>query len=416
MKEVKLFFQINFCILLFFSTHSNAAFPTPEVYDYSLQEVSFSDNQPVVAHVLIINPKTVKINTHTGATLHNRELVSEMIHNYKDDNPAPLAAINGGFFRRGGKYNGVPLSFLQIDSQIFTDPFLNRAAMGIAGEGQKMIIDILQTSHILRINDTEFPINRINQPRQANEAVFYTGRYNTTTNTNKHGREYLILDNGESMEIGTCYPNNHYGAPNNNFSFISRDSETHRCSIYSVHKNIQLPQQIKSKDSVAFITTLRSKNHSPAEWTYMQDIIGGMGLLVKNGEIIPDNDIEKELTQGTALAQNADEFSVDFHDDHERFWFMNKKHPRTAMGVRADGYIIAVVIDGRLEHSAGATLQELAHLMHSLGCVQALNLGGGGDSVMVVDQKIVSTPSGSSTHADLKEERPVSNGILFIRR
>lgn len=61
--------------------------------------------------------------------------------------------------------------------------------------------------------------------------------------------------------------------------------------------------------------------------------------------------------------------------------------PRTAIGLRADGSVILVVVDGRarLEHSVGATLAELAHLMRNLGCVWAMNMDGGGSSVMFVN-------------------------------
>lgn len=61
--------------------------------------------------------------------------------------------------------------------------------------------------------------------------------------------------------------------------------------------------------------------------------------------------------------------------------------PRTAIGVRKDGTVIVVVVDGRacLPHSIGATLAELAQLMRNLGCWQAMNMDGGGSSVMFVN-------------------------------
>jgi len=61
--------------------------------------------------------------------------------------------------------------------------------------------------------------------------------------------------------------------------------------------------------------------------------------------------------------------------------------PRTAIGIRADGGILLVVVDGRarLPHSVGATLAELATLMKNLGCRAAMNMDGGGSSVMFVN-------------------------------
>jgi len=60
--------------------------------------------------------------------------------------------------------------------------------------------------------------------------------------------------------------------------------------------------------------------------------------------------------------------------------------PRTAIGVtQAEEWLLAVV-DGRADpkHSVGATLEELSGVMHALGAYGAINLDGGGSSVMAV--------------------------------
>lgn len=61
--------------------------------------------------------------------------------------------------------------------------------------------------------------------------------------------------------------------------------------------------------------------------------------------------------------------------------------PRTAIGITADGTVHLVVVDGRadLAHSIGATLAELAQIMLNLGCRDAMNMDGGGSSVMFVN-------------------------------
>lgn len=60
--------------------------------------------------------------------------------------------------------------------------------------------------------------------------------------------------------------------------------------------------------------------------------------------------------------------------------------PRTAIGVTKTGDVLLVVVDGRadLAHSTGMTLAELADLMIELGCKDAMNLDGGGSSIMYV--------------------------------
>ncbi|MGN1444573.1 MAG: phosphodiester glycosidase family protein, partial [Acutalibacteraceae bacterium] len=53
--------------------------------------------------------------------------------------------------------------------------------------------------------------------------------------------------------------------------------------------------------------------------------------------------------------------------------------PRCAVGIKADGSVVMLVVDGRqFPTSVGQTLRQLAETMPALGCVDALNLDGGG--------------------------------------
>lgn len=68
--------------------------------------------------------------------------------------------------------------------------------------------------------------------------------------------------------------------------------------------------------------------------------------------------------------------------------------PRTAMGQRADGAIIFVVIDGRQPtYSIGANLYDVQQIMLKHGAVIAANLDGGSSTVLVKDNEIVNKPS-----------------------
>jgi hypothetical protein len=83
------------------------------------------------------------------------------------------------------------------------------------------------------------------------------------------------------------------------------------------------------------------------------------------------------------------------------------RHPRTAIGVDEEGWMLLVVVDGRRRGSVGMDLLRLANLMRRLGAVSALNLDGGGSSTMVVRGKIVNRPSDGW-------ERWVSSGVLIL--
>jgi len=84
------------------------------------------------------------------------------------------------------------------------------------------------------------------------------------------------------------------------------------------------------------------------------------------------------------------------------------RHPRTALGLdRGRRTLVLAVVDGRQPgYSEGMSERELAELMLELGCSDALNLDGGGSSVMVIRQaegehSIVNRPS------DKRGPRPV---------
>ena len=64
--------------------------------------------------------------------------------------------------------------------------------------------------------------------------------------------------------------------------------------------------------------------------------------------------------------------------------FGKTRHPRTAVGCKADGTVVLTVVDGRqAKISNGAALVDLAQIMLESDCVSALNLDGGGSSTFV---------------------------------
>ncbi len=114
--------------------------------------------------------------------------------------------------------------------------------------------------------------------------------------------------------------------------------------------------------------------------------VGGPEVIVKNGAFAP--------------AVETSGYGVD-------------QHPRTAVGIKANGDIVFVVSDGRqAPGSCGQTFHELAVEMLALGCVDALSLDGGG-SASLVSQRT------EDTHLLLRNvpsdglERTVSTSVLI---
>lgn len=88
--------------------------------------------------------------------------------------------------------------------------------------------------------------------------------------------------------------------------------------------------------------------------------------------------------------------------------FVNNRHPRTCLGLNEES-VILITIDGRQKEAEGMSLIEVQEFLINLGCVDAINLDGGGSTTMwIQDEGVVNYPS------DKTGERPVSNVILII--
>ena len=68
-------------------------------------------------------------------------------------------------------------------------------------------------------------------------------------------------------------------------------------------------------------------------------------------------------------------------------------NPRTAIGQRADGAILLLVIDGRQPTSLGASFKDVADVMIKYGAVNAAALDGGSSTLMVYQDQILNQTS-----------------------
>ena len=92
---------------------------------------------------------------------------------------------------------------------------------------------------------------------------------------------------------------------------------------------------------------------------------------------------------------------------------------RTAIGIKNDGTVVMLMVDGRqAPYSVGMTMAEVAAAMEDLGCVQAINLDGGGSSTFATQRE--GEPESSTAGLTLRcrpsdgYERKVSNTIMVL--
>ena len=152
---------------------------------------------------------------------------------------------------------------------------------------------------------------------------------------------------------------------------------------------LQQPQA-PLRDSLDHLSPRLVKKLRARKWK-MKTAIGGGPVLVQNGEVKISNKEEMKFSGAKGLSD---------------------LHPRTLIGYTNDGYIIIMAIQGRFSGEAeGASLVECANLMKELGCVEALNLDGGGSSCLLVNGKNTIIPS------DKKGvQRPVPAVFLIKRK
>jgi hypothetical protein len=120
--------------------------------------------------------------------------------------------------------------------------------------------------------------------------------------------------------------------------------------------------------------------------------------------------METAIAGGPVLLHNG---QIKITNNEERMFVNGEKdrHPRTAMGYTADGKLIILMTEGRNPGIAeGMTLQHQAETLLQLGCVEALNLDGGGSSCLLLNGKETIKTS------DKEGQRPVPAVFMIYSR
>ncbi|ACU02228.1 phosphodiester glycosidase family protein [Pedobacter heparinus] len=118
---------------------------------------------------------------------------------------------------------------------------------------------------------------------------------------------------------------------------------------------------------------------------------------------------ENVLLSGPLLMLNGTDEALDSTS------FSRSRHPRTAIGIKPNGRILLLTVDGRNSNSAGMSLTELAKTMKWLGCTSSINLDGGGSTTLWVSGfpggGVVNYPTDNKLW-DHAGQRKVANVIL----
>ncbi len=82
---------------------------------------------------------------------------------------------------------------------------------------------------------------------------------------------------------------------------------------------------------------------------------------------------------------------------------------RTAIGQRADGIVLFLVVDSNANRTKGANMVDLTRIMENYGAINATNLDGGTSSVMVENGELINNPIDSTLS---RQTRPIATSFI----
>lgn len=252
-----------------------------------------------------------------------------------------IAAVNANYFKR----DGTPLGTLVIDGEWISGPLYDRISMGITDAG-KVLVDRMNLHGTIETSNPQVSsmwVNNINQPRRSGvKLMAYTRRWGNQVKMAYAGTLVAVDSTGRVVDKSTQIMAIPYGG------FVL--SDTKNSPVNKLQRGDLVYMQWHTK---------------PQNWSNVTQAVSGGPTLIRNGKLY-----------------------VDLKDQNFRKnWTSNSIHQRTALGVTANHHLILVTVEG--VH----TLWDVAKLLKKLGCVEAMNLDGGGSTTMVLNGKIVTRNS-----------------------
>ena len=380
--------------------------------------------------ILKLSPKYYKgqlISSLGNNTVSSPEKTSSIAHKAN-----AIAAVNAGFFVFDTQYGilGDPAGISVIDGKLVSEAVNERPALLIRNE-PNLAIDILtgvKTKQTISLDGIELLINGINRAigkilncGQLNEQQSIPAVHDHLCESNN---EIIIYDDnfGELSTLQSSV----------NFSFFIDDND----AIYDINKNshdtvpkghyylraigpkaITLKALVKQgmRANIDFKVISSAGELNLEKGMYL--INGGPTLLIegqnnKTLRAVQGWDIQESLSGKSAEDKNdlidKTDLQKNSRNNFYHSWMVNR-HPRTAVGITKNNDIYIVVVYGRNpDSSVGASVSEMADIMKSLQVEKAMNLDGGGSSIMIINGKATGKPS------DIAGERAVGDAILFL--
>lgn len=356
---------------------------------------------PGVVHKTIINStdtlmiNVLKVNLSQGRyylssvkaknLLNERETTSDISKALSDSGYQVIAALNADFFEQDGEViNNMISEGKFVKAVKFTDSPFNtfvNSQLAITYDNKLLLEQFVFSGNVFFPDGTIEEIRRINSKADSNSITIYNsfqGNYTPVVPEKWAVSEVLLIPAGQSADttfftIGDSIKQaGHTQIPNDGF-IISANNK------YAYY----LSREFEIGDTIKVLLKLNPN------FTNIRSLTGGWPQLVKDGKSLIKSNLNIE-----GVIQR----------------FSENRHPRTGVGFSKDSTTVYfITVDGRQQMSRGMSLLEFAELMIEEGIYQGLNLDGGGSTTMIINNKVVNSPS------DITGERAVGNCLVLIR-
>jgi len=356
-----------------------------------------ADGRPVVAHVLTVAPGQglEVVPVLADGEVPGLETVPSMGRRLLEE--GYVAGVNGGFWLR--QPVGDPNGLLAIDgalvSEAQTQGSLPRGTLGLQAGG-RALLDRIATRLTLEGPGGDLVVTGVNRypssappvPDGDRPLLVYTAAFGPVAlapATPGGALRALLVQGLAPVAAGTAT-----GTVQRVLDGPVEVEVPEGAALVVGHgATAEALGAVGDGDQLALRSAIVPETTDAGDWDGLAGGLAGGPLLVRDGRPTPQETWE------------AEGFAPEIHS--------LVRHPRTAVGVTADGRLLLVTVDGRQPGvSAGMTLPELAALLLDLGATDALSLDGGGSTAMAVDGQVRNTPCCDDPL------RPVASG-LFVR-
>ncbi len=316
--------------------------------------------------------------------LTGREKVSNIVHDHTTRSDSVLVAVNADFFnlKTGENENNQVIHGTIVRGLAVTDSpydtFNNIHSQFALTNNNTPLIDRFHFDGHLLGSQNPIDIDGVNSATDSSDVVLYNtyyGYYSPDSLANRVGVNFVlqqVKSRGDTVWYVIQRESTHGHQP------IAQNGAV----LYTIgNPSEMLTHQYSTGDTLIAVL-----NFSP-DFGKIQTLTGGWPRIVRDGQ---------------SIASKVDSIEGTFPK------FSKVRHPRTGVGFSQDSTeVYFITVDGRQESSSGMSLEEFANFMLSMGVYQGLNLDGGGSTTMVIDGKVVNSPS------DKTGERPVGNALLL---